>query len=110
MEAILKSQYSRIPVYSKKFDNVLGFIYIKDVIGELNRSEVVDFKKIIRTAYLTYPGRNCHHMFWVLRNKRIHCSIVQSGKRVVGLVTIEDLIEEVVGEIYDEYDYNFHTC
>lgn len=110
MEAILKSRYSRVPVYSEKFDNVIGFIYIKDIIGELNCNKVIDFKRIIRTAYLTYPGRNCHHIFWVLRNKRVHCSIVKSGERVVGLVTIEDLIEEVVGEIYDEYDYNFHTC
>jgi CBS domain containing-hemolysin-like protein len=109
MEALLSSRYSRIPVYLKKLDNLTGLIYIKDVIGELNRNGRIDFDKILRKAYITYPGRNCHYLFHELRKKRTHCAIVKSGKRVEGIVTIEDLIEELVGEIYDEYDYRVLT-
>ena len=104
ISSLLRSRFSRIPAYSGHPDNFSGFIYIKDVIGELNRNGEIDFKGIVRPAYVTYPGRNCHHLFQDLRRKRTHCALVKSGRRLVGLVSIEDIIEEIFGEIYDEYD------
>jgi CBS domain containing-hemolysin-like protein len=99
------NQFSRIPVFRENIDNIVGILYIKDLIGELNNSGTADLKRIIRHPFFTYPGRNCQHLFQELRKKRTHCAIVMSNERVAGFVTIEDLIEEVVGEIYDEYDY-----
>lgn len=110
IESLLKNKLSRIPAYEKNLDNLKGFVYIKDVIGSLNRDGNVDFYKILRKIHITYPGRNCQHLFQDLRNKRIHCSIVKTNDRIIGLVTIEDLIEEIVGEIYDEYDYMDNTA
>ncbi len=106
---LLSCHYSRIPAYYKRLDNLRGVIYIKDVIGELNHSGKIDFNKILRKPHITYPGRNCQHLFHELISGRTHCSIVKSNKRVIGFITVEDLIEEIVGEIYDEYDckYNF---
>jgi putative hemolysin len=105
MEAILSSCYSRIPAYSKELDNLAGFIYIKDVIGELNREERVDFGRILRKVFTTHPGENCYHLFQDMRKNMTHCAIVKTGEKISGIVTIEDLIEEIVGEIYDEYDH-----
>ncbi len=105
MSLIIKSRHSRIPAYRGKLDNLKGFIYVKDVIGELNKSGKVNFEKIMRPVYETYPGRGCHFLFHELRKRRVHCCIVRSGRQVAGLVSIEDLIEEIVGEIYDEYDF-----
>jgi len=109
METIMKSRYSRIPAYTEKLDNIKGFIYVKDVIGMLSKREV-DFWSILRKPFITYPGRNCQHLFQELRKLRTHCAVVKSRERVAGLVTIEDLIEEIVGEIYDEYDFKFDTA
>ncbi len=99
-----ESRFSRIPAYRGRLDNFAGFIYIKDVIGELNRSGKIDCESIMRKAYVTYPGRNCHFLFQDMRRRRKHCAVVKNGTRVTGVVSIEDIIEEIVGEIYDEYD------
>ncbi len=103
---LIGCHYSRIPVYEENIDNLKGIVYIKDVIKELSETSKVDFDKILRKAHTTYPGRNCQHLLHELINIRTHCSIVFSNNRIIGLITIEDLIEEVVGEIYDEYDNN----
>ncbi len=104
MDILTKSKYSRTPAYYGKLDNLKGFIYIKDVIGELNRKGKIDFKKIMRSPRITRQNKSCRRLFQQLRKERVHGCIVKNKNRVVGIVTIEDLIEEVVGEIYDEYD------
>ncbi len=109
MESLQYCPYSRIPSYYENLDNLKGIIYIKDVIGELNTSEKIDFNKILRKPLITYTGRNSQHLFHEFRNKRVHCAVVESHKRVIGFITIEDLIEEVVGDIYDEYDNRVYT-
>ncbi len=101
---LLKSKYSRVPAYTGRLDKVKGFIYIKDVIGQLNREGKADFKKILRKPKVTRQKKSCQRLFQEMRKERMHACVVKSKNRVVGIVTIEDLIEEVVGEIYDEYD------
>ncbi|MGM0441028.1 MAG: hemolysin family protein [Elusimicrobiota bacterium] len=107
MKKLLDSKFSRIPAYKKNLDNIEGFIYIKDVIGELNHFDKLNFEKIIRKPHITRDtDRTCQSLFQELRKKRIHCSLVKENGRLLGLVAVEDLIEEIVGEIYDEYDIN----
>nr|MDA3792291.1 CNNM domain-containing protein [Elusimicrobiota bacterium] len=106
MKALLKSSYSRIPAYKNNIDDCMGFIYIKDVIGVLNSEDKVDFAAIVRPAYITYDDENCQKLFKKLRTDRTHVAIVKKNGKVEGLITVEDLIEEIVGEIYDEYDTN----
>ncbi len=107
MKKLLKSKFSRIPAYRKHLDNITGLIYIKDVIGELNKNKKLNFENILRTPHIIGDAdRTCQNLFQELRKKRIHCSLVKGKNRLKGLVAIEDLIEEIVGEIYDEYDIN----
>ncbi|MFC2062025.1 CNNM domain-containing protein [Elusimicrobiota bacterium] len=82
IEALLDMKYSRIPAYCEKIDDIKGFIYIKDVIRELNKTDRVDFYKILRKPHLTYPGRNCQHLFQDLRKKRVHCSVVKVNEEL----------------------------
>ncbi|MFH1416611.1 MAG: CNNM domain-containing protein [Elusimicrobiota bacterium] len=109
VKKLIESPYSRIPAYSEDIDELKGIIYLKDVIGALVRNHRVDFREIMRQPHVTYPGRNCHHLFHKMRSSRMHCSVVKSRGRVMGIITIEDIIEEVVGEIYDEYDNRIDT-
>ncbi|MGM0567903.1 MAG: hemolysin family protein [Elusimicrobiota bacterium] len=104
MKKLIECKYSRIPAYSGKLDKLKGFIYVKDVIGQLNDKGSVDFKKILREAKVTRQNKNCRRLFQEMRKERVHICVVKSKKRITGIVTIEDLIEEVVGEIHDEYD------
>ncbi len=106
MGVLSASKFSRVPAYYGKLDNLKGFIYIKDVIGELNSNGKVNFEKILRSPSITRQNKSCRRLFQQMRKERVHGCIVKNKTRVVGIVTIEDLIEEVVGEIYDEYDNN----
>ncbi|MFW6172844.1 MAG: hemolysin family protein [Elusimicrobiota bacterium] len=105
MDKIITSKYSRIPAYKNGINNIKGFIYIKDVIRELNRKRKFDFDKILRMPLLSNSSDTCLQLFQKLREKRIHSAIVTKKNKVLGIVTIEDIIEEIVGEIYDEYDF-----
>lgn len=104
MNGLINSPFSRIPAYYGHLDNIKGIIYLKDIIGELNKNGRIDFESILRKPVETHPDRNCQLLFQDLRKKRVHCALVRSEKHMAGIISIEDIIEEVVGEIYDEYD------
>lgn len=101
---ILEEKYSRIPVYRDSTDNILGILNIKDLMFIENTS---DFKLVdyLRPAYFTYEFKLVQELFREMRKERTHMAIVlDEYGGTVGLVTIEDLLEEIVGEIEDEFD------
>ncbi len=98
--------YSRLPVYKKKIDNVIGILYIKDLLKHLqNGNSGVCAGKIKRKAYFIPETKRADDLLKEMQRERVHMAIVigEYGG-VTGLVTLEDLLEEIVGEIFDEYD------
>ncbi len=104
-ELINKSGYSRIPVYRETIDNVEGVLYVKDMIPYLNDSNF-DWTKKIRPAFFVPENKNIDVLFKDFQEKRVHLSLViDEYGGVSGLITLEDIIEEIVGDIKDEFDF-----
>lgn len=96
--------YTRIPVYREDKDNIIGLINIKDFILVDNR-EQFKIRDIMREAYYTYEFKKTADLMMEMREKRINISFVLNEYgAAVGMITLEDLLEEIVGEIRDEYD------
>ena len=100
------SGHSRIPVYQKDFDNIIGMIYAKDFLkfrdSDLPRVKV---HQILRPLLIVRAGREISSVLKELQQKKMNISVVvDSNMKVIGLVSLEDILEELVGEIFDEYD------
>ena len=106
LEVINQEQYSRIPVYEDTIDNIIGILNVKDlVLLQINKKAEFKLRDYIRQPYFTYEFKSTKELFEEMRAERIHMAIVlDEYGGVEGLVTIEDLIEEIVGDIEDEYD------
>lgn len=106
LEGIREYQFSRIPIYEETIDDIVGILFIKDLILLDDESKKdFDVRKHMRKPYYTFEFKNISDLFEELKNTRNHISIVlDEYGGTVGIVTIEDLIEEIVGEIEDEYD------
>ena len=103
-EIILKSGYSRIPVYKKNFDSVIGILYIKDLLPFL-KEEKFNWTKLIRTPFFVPESKMIDDLLKEFQIKKIHLAIVvDEYGGTAGIVTLEDIIEEIVGEINDEFD------
>ena len=101
---IIKSGYSRIPVYNKSFDKIKGLLYIKDLIPHLN-SPNFDWTSILRNPFFVPEGKMIDDLMKEFQQKKIHLAIVvDEYGGTSGIVTLEDIIEEIVGEINDEFD------
>jgi putative hemolysin len=103
---INESGHSRIPVYRKDFDNIIGMVYAKDFLkfrdSDLNRIKV---SQILRPVLIVKAGRQISSILKELQQKKMNISVVMDNNmKVIGLVSIEDILEELVGEIFDEYD------
>tara|TARA_Y100000996_G_scaffold414072_1_gene403968 strand:+ start:188 stop:1510 length:1323 start_codon:yes stop_codon:yes gene_type:complete len=104
-ELISKSGYSRIPVYRETIDNIEGVLYVKDMIPYLNDSSF-EWTKKIRPAFFVPENKNIDVLFKDFQEKRVHLSLViDEYGGVSGLITLEDIIEEIVGDIKDEFDF-----
>lgn len=106
---MLELKYSRIPVYEGDVDDILGILYIKDFLLEAYRVgfNKVDIKKILRPAYFIPERKNINDLFNELQTKKKHMAIlIDEYGGFSGVVTMEDLIEEIVGDIDDEYDHD----
>lgn len=106
---MLELKYSRIPVYEGDVDDILGILYIKDYLLEAYKVGFnnVNIKKIIRPAYFIPERKNINDLFNDLQNKRKHMAVlIDEYGGFSGVVTMEDLIEEIVGDIDDEYDHD----
>lgn len=97
-------RFSRIPVYKDNIDNVIGFVNIKDLFF-IEKEDGFDIQKYIREIHSTHEHKKVRDLFNDMKKKRSHMAIVMDEYGgTTGLVTIEDLIEEIVGDIEDEYD------
>ncbi len=107
LEAIKQSGHSRVPVYRESLDNVVGIVIAKDLIPISSASERdgFDVTRVMREPYFVPDTKSIVDLLAELRRKKIHMAIVvDEFGGTDGLVTLEDLIEEIVGEIYDEHD------
>jgi CBS domain containing-hemolysin-like protein len=106
MDALQKTGHSRVPVFKDTVDNILGLVYAKDLLGiwREGRREV-SLSDFLRPAYFVPEAKKADELLAELQAKRIHMAIVvDEYGGVAGLVTLEDIVEEIVGEIRDEYD------
>jgi putative hemolysin len=106
MDLIVHGGQSRIPIYETSTENIIGLLYAKDLLGVQARHEhLTTIKSLARPAYFVPETKRLDDLLRELRSRRIHLAIVvDEYGSVSGLVTIEDLVEEIVGEIVDEYD------
>lgn len=107
LDQLIEERYSRIPVYDGNSDNIIGILYMKDFMAEARKKgfENVDIRTIIHTPYFVPERKNIDELFKELQGKKKHIAIlVDEYGGFSGIVTIEDLIEEVMGDIDDEYD------
>ena len=105
VNVVLESGFSRIPVYKENFDHVQGLLYIKDLLPYLNKTTTVKWQKLIRPAFFVPENKKINDLLQEFREKKIHLAIVvDEYGGTSGIITLEDIIEEIVGEIHDEYD------
>jgi putative hemolysin len=106
VNTILDAGHSRIPIYEETIDNVVGVLYAKDLLCFLRDGQTdVPLKNIVREAYFIPETKRAGDLLPDLQQRRVHMAIVvDEYGGMAGLVTIEDLLEEIVGEIQDEYD------
>jgi len=105
-DEITENGFSRIPVYEETIDNIIGILYVKDLMEHVKNNELeIPIKQIVRSAYFVPETKSIIEILKEFRTLKVHIAMVlDEYGGVVGLVTIEDLIEEIVGEIRDEYD------
>jgi len=102
---IISSGYSRIPVYKEQFDTVLGILYIKDLIPFLDEDDAFDWVKLCRQPYYVPETKMINDLLKEFQLKKNHIAIVvDEYGGTSGIVTLEDVLEEIVGEINDDFD------
>jgi len=109
LKLIKKMGHSRIPVYGETIDNIIGVLYAKDLLGIYEKwytsKEKFDLKQVIREAYFVPENKKIDELLNIFQKDRIQIAIaIDEYGGTAGLVTMEDVVEEVVGEIIDEYD------
>jgi putative hemolysin len=105
VKRIVEAGFSRIPIFEGTFDNPLGVLYVKDVLASLERGDAVDLRSRLHPAHVVPDSKNVGDLLRELQKKRSHMALViNEHGSVVGIATLEDLVEEIVGEIRDEYD------
>ncbi|SCP95065.1 hemolysin family protein [Anaerobium acetethylicum] len=107
LDEMLETKYSRIPVYDEDIDNIVGVLYMKDFFLEARKHgfDNVDIKSILHKPYLVPEGKNIDELFKELQQTQRYIAIlIDEYGGFSGIVTIEDLVEEVMGDIEDEYD------
>ena len=105
MEVIFNEGYSRLPVYSGNIDNIVGILYVKDILSIMRLGKSINIEKLMRPAYFVPETKKINLLLKQFQRRRLHMAIATDEfGGVSGIVTIEDIIEELVGEIQDEYD------
>ncbi|MFD2201697.1 gliding motility-associated protein GldE [Shivajiella indica] len=105
MDKINKSGYSRIPVFRETIDHIEGILYIKDLLPYIEKDENFEWQNLIRKGFFIPENKKIDTLLKDFQKKRVHMAIVvDEYGGTSGLVTLEDLIEEIIGEINDEFD------
>lgn len=105
LKVVVESGFSRIPVYEESFDHVIGVLYIKDLLPHLKSTKNMEWLSLIRPAIFIPENKKINDLLQEFREKKIHLAIVvDEYGGTSGLITLEDIIEEIVGEISDEFD------
>lgn len=107
IDSMLSLKHSRIPVYDDYIDNIIGILYLKDFILEAYKVgfDKIDIRKIMRIPYFIPERKNINDLFVELQSSKNHFAVlIDEYGGFSGIVTMEDLIEEIMGDIYDEYD------
>lgn len=105
IKKIVESGHSRFPVYTDSIDNVIGVLYVKDLIKCIAQKKEIDLKKIIRKAFFVPESKRIDSLLREFKRRHLHIAIaIDEYGGVSGLVTMEDIIEEIVGDIQDEFD------
>ena len=102
---ILKCGHSRIPVYEDSFDKVIGILFIKDLLPHLNSKEDVNWQILVRQPFFVTENRKIDDLLKDFQEKKVHIAmVVDEYGGTSGIVTLEDVLEEIVGDITDEFD------
>lgn len=105
LKFIVDNNYSRIPVYQNNTDNIRGILYIKDLLPHLNKPSGFHWQSLIRPPYFVPETKKIDDLLREFQTNRVHIAIVvDEFGGTSGIVTLEDILEEIVGEINDEYD------
>ena len=105
MDKVNKSGYSRIPVYEETIDHIIGTLYIKDLLPHIEKDKTFEWKSLIRKIFFVPENKKADSLLKDFQKMRVHMAIVvDEYGGTSGLVTLEDLIEEIIGEINDEFD------
>ena len=105
LEILITEGYSRLPVYDDVIDKIVGIVHAKDILPRLARNEDIVLKDIIRKPYFVPETKKINDLMAELQQKRIQIAIVSDEfGGTAGMVTLEDIVEELVGDIQDEYD------
>ncbi|HEX8505529.1 MAG TPA: hemolysin family protein, partial [Hymenobacter sp.] len=105
LDCVFSEGYSRMPVYEGNIDNIVGVLNVKDLLPIIRRGEPVELARIMRAPYFVPETKKINRLLRQFQRKHMHIAIVSDEfGGVSGIVTIEDIIEELVGEIQDEYD------
>ncbi len=105
LDEFAEHKFARLPVYNETIDNIIGIINLKDLVFYKGDRESLDIHSLIREAHITYEYKNVSELFMEMRRDSISMMIVlDEYGALTGLITMEDLIEEIVGELRDEYD------
>ncbi|MBQ3145404.1 MAG: HlyC/CorC family transporter [Clostridia bacterium] len=105
LEELDEYKYSRIPVYEDSVDNIVGMLFIKDLLAGVSKKEKIKISNLLRAAYFVSENKPINELFKDLqRNKHQLAIVLDEYGGTAGLITMEDIIEELVGNIFDEYD------
>jgi gliding motility-associated protein GldE len=105
MQCIVENNYSRIPVYQDNSDNIRGILYIKDLLPHLTKGPAFRWQSLIRPPYFVPETKKIDDLLREFQENKVHIAIVvDEFGGTSGIVTLEDVLEEIVGEINDEYD------
>jgi len=104
-EVVIESGYSRIPIFNESFDDIKGILYVKDLIPHVDKDDAFRWQTLIRPPYFVPESKRINDLLAEFQHKHIHMAIVvDEYGGTSGIVTLEDILEEIVGEIADESD------